>query len=227
VNLPAWELPGFDILAEVGRGTTGLVYRAKDVRLNRVVALKVLDLGPAAERAMRVARFQREAQVVASLTWKPDPTIPALHAVMEHRGQPHYIRDFVEGKTLEQCAAVGSFKLAEGIRVLEAVARAVARVHARGVAHRNLHPSNVLVAADGAAKLIGFGRVGPLAESELITPGAAGTPAEIDVHALQGMLNWLSSALGQPLPSHVEPAVRPGAASSAAELAVMLGSILE
>jgi serine/threonine-protein kinase len=68
------DLPGLKILAEVGRGTTGIVYRARDLRINRVVALKVLLPGPVAERKARAAQFLHEARALAGLTGEPDPT---------------------------------------------------------------------------------------------------------------------------------------------------------
>ncbi len=136
--------------------------------------------------------------MVASLTAGQDPNIPPVHAVMEHQGRPFYIREFVEGGTLEERVAAGSISPREGTRVLVAIAGAVARVHGRGVAHRNLHPANILVAADGVAKLIGFGRVGWLSGSGMLPPGTQGVAAEVDVLALQGMLDWLFSALGNP-----------------------------
>jgi serine/threonine-protein kinase len=110
------EFPGLKILAEVGRGTTGVVYRAQDLQINRVVALKVLLLGPAAERQVRSARFLREARVVACLM--PHANIPAAYAVMEKQGQPYYIREFVEGATLKDRVDARTIRESEGIQVL-------------------------------------------------------------------------------------------------------------
>ena len=97
---------------------------------------------------------------------------------------------------------------------------AVARLHALGLVHRNLNPSNVLVATDGTPKLIGFGGVGIQTASDQLPPGAPGVSHAIDVKSLQAMLAWLFSALGQPIPGSLEYACR--SASSAAAFAALV-----
>jgi serine/threonine-protein kinase len=195
----------YEILAELGRGTTGIVLKARaDMPINRVRALKVLLLAPAADASLRVARFHREAEVLANLTGDPDPDFPTLYEAGEHNGQFYLVREFVEGNTLEYQARAGLLSLREGIAILASVGGAVRRVHDRGIAHRNLHPSNVLIAADGTPKLSGFGLVGLLEGSERLPPGSPGTPAAVDVQALQRMLGWLCSALNQPKPAWLQ-----------------------
>jgi serine/threonine protein kinase len=207
------------ILAELGRGTTGIVYEARDLTLNRRVALKVLTLSPDADRQTKTAWFFRECRVLAHLTSKPGCNIPNLHMVAEHQGQPYYVRELVDGDTLERRVADGSIDLRAGLGVIAEVARVVDRVHGHGYAHRNLYPANVLVATGGTPKLIGFGRVGPLAGSNLLPPGASGVPPEIDVRALQEMLGWLCATLREPVPSALQGIQHPDAVSSPGALA--------
>jgi serine/threonine-protein kinase len=192
--------PEYEILAELGRGTTGVVYKVRDGRLNQIVALKMPLVESPSDRSVRHARFLREARVLASLNTDHDPDFPTIYGIGVYEGQPYLVRELVEGSTLEQLVTTGALGVREGVGVLAAMARAVQRLHGRGIAHRNLHPSNVLVAARGTPRLIGFGRVGLLAESDKLPSGASGTPAETDVRALQEILTWLGSALGQPIP---------------------------
>jgi serine/threonine protein kinase len=157
-------------------------------------------LGSATEARVRVARFRHEAQVLAYLTVSPDSDIPTLYQVGEHQGQPYLVREFVEGRTLEQLVAGGALALREGLGLLARIATVVKRVHGLGFAHRNLQPSNILVTADGAPKVVGFGIVGYLTSSKFLPPGATGVPAEVDVRGLQAMLGWLCGTLRQPVP---------------------------
>ena len=113
-----------------------------------------------------------------------------------------------------------------GISILATVAEAVAVVHAKGAAHRNLHPSNVLVTAGGAPKLIGFGLVEALAGSNGLPPGVPGVPAEVDGRALQQMLDWLCATLRQPIPAPLEAIRHPSSIPSAVRFADALNSYL-
>jgi serine/threonine-protein kinase len=190
LNLPPIESPGLKILAEVGRGTTGVVYRAQDLQINRLVALKVLLLGTAAERPVRAKRFIREARVLACLM--PHPNIPAIYAVDASQGQPYYIREFVEGTTLKDRVDARAIRESEGIQVLAGIEAALARVHQQGVVHRNLQPENILVGTDGTAKLIGFGRTA--AVDAVVGQGSPPAKVEADKEALRGIREWLLSA---------------------------------
>lgn len=192
--------PEYEVLAELGRGTSGVVYKARDIALNRVVALKLPPLAPASNMPERLARARREAEVLAQLTCDPRSAFPMLHEVGEYQGQPYFVREFVEGSTFEQLVNARALPFPESVAVLAEVARAVQQMHNLGIAHRNLHPSNILVAASGAAKLIGFGNVGLLAGSDMLPSEALGVPPEVDVQALMDILGWLSAAFGQPAP---------------------------
>jgi serine/threonine-protein kinase len=210
------ELPPFQIIAKLGRGTTGVVYQVKDLRLDRIQALKVLTLDAPADVTPRMNQFLREARILAGLTSKSDVSIPAIHEVGQANSLYYMLRDFVEGATLVHCVQSGSISSRAAAKVLATIAGAVERVHLRGVVHRNLHPANILIATDGTPKLIGFGWAAP------IDPA---TPAEqtriairSDVESLQGMLEWVFSAFHEPVPIALQVATRRGGVSRAAEL---------
>lgn len=193
----------YSIQAELGRGTSGVVLKARYVPFDRIVALKVPQFKSGLDRAPQLNQFVRECQVLARLTGSPEPNIPKLHAVDSVAPDSAIsVREFIDGETLEERAKSGSISLREGVACLETIGRAVARVHAIGVAHRNLHAANVLIARDRMPKLIGFGRCGPLfGHAE-----GVGTPAGVDIRGMQGILNWLSTVLKQPVPASVHTA---------------------
>src|SRR5262245_62426151 len=92
----------YEILKELGRGTTGVVFKARQCALNRIVALKLPFLDPSSNVPERIARFMHEAEILASLTRDSDPDFPTLHEVGEYQRLPYLVREFVEGSTLEQ-----------------------------------------------------------------------------------------------------------------------------
>jgi serine/threonine protein kinase len=216
VTGPTGPFPGFTILGELGRGTTGIVYDAMDTRLNRRVALKVPVLAPEAERAVRCERFLREARALARLTGERQVGIPALLEVGEYQGQPFYIRELVAGDSLERLVAAGALGVRAGLAIVAAVARVIQWVHDRGFVHRNLSAANVLVGRDGNPWLIGFGRVG----------GTTPVPAEIDVRGLRDLIRWVCETRGQPVPTGLALATGPGPVASAAALGSAVDSYL-
>lgn len=191
----------YELVGELGDGTTGTVYEARDTRLTRRVAIKVPDLSPEGEGPMKAARFQLECQAVAWLTSWPGCSIPRLLEVNEDPpGHRYYVRELINGCTFEQRVAEESIDLRAGLSIIAQVADAVQRIHVYGFAHRNLSPTNVLVGRDGLIWLIGFGRVGFLAGSQMLPAGTVGTPTEVDVQGLRELLKWLCDALAYPVP---------------------------
>src|SRR5688572_11633788 len=157
----------YEALEELARGANGIVYRARDKELDRIVALKALrhrEAGPGARE-----RFVREARLAASLD---HPNIVRILETGEHGGRMFYTMPLLEGSVLH-----GPLPPAEACRILEGVARAAAHAHGRGVVHRDLKPSNILV-CDGIPVVTDFGVArGPDEIRVTETGELLGTPA--------------------------------------------------
>jgi WD40 repeat protein/predicted Ser/Thr protein kinase len=150
---PPVDLPGYQVLGELGRGGMGVVYQAWQTRLNRLVALKVLRAGVNADAPER-ERFRTEAEVAARLQ---HPHIIQIHEVGEHAGQPFVALEYVDGGNLAQKMAGAPVSARQAAALLEVLARAVQYAHQRGVVHRDLTPNNVLLTAEGQPKIADFG----------------------------------------------------------------------
>jgi eukaryotic-like serine/threonine-protein kinase len=140
-DVPLPVVPGYDVLAEVGRGPMGVVYKARQVEGNRLVALKMILLAEEAGPA-HLARFRAEALAVSRLH---HPNVVAVHDVGEHHGLPFLALEFVEGGTLAEQLAGTPLPARDAAGLVETLARAVHAVHGRQVIHRDLKPSNVLL----------------------------------------------------------------------------------
>jgi len=217
---------GFEILAELGRGTTGIVFKVRDTRLNRIAALKVCTAAPNSSRSNQITRFMRESRALALLTHKPDDTIPAIHMVGEKDGSVFYLREFVDGDTMEQQTASGLIEVFEGVRILETIARAVHRIHVHGFVHRNLQPAKVLIARDSTPKLVGFGMIGILPGSVSASGVTPGVFLNEDLAALQRILAWLYSHADKPIPNRLAAIQQSGAVTNAFEFAQALSEFL-
>jgi tetratricopeptide (TPR) repeat protein len=147
------SIPGYEILAEIGRGGMGLVYRALDLRLGRIVAIKTIAQGEFATMEQR-ERFRAEAQAVARLH---HPNIITIHAIDEHDHRPYLSLEFAAGGSLAQRLAEKPMAPREAADMLETLARAVYAAHQAGVVHRDLKPSNVFLTAEGTPKIADFG----------------------------------------------------------------------
>jgi serine/threonine protein kinase len=158
----------YEILASLGAGGMGEVYKARDPRLNRTIAIKVLPASAAADLERRV-RFEREAQAVAALN---HPNIVTIHAVEEADGVPFFAMEYVEGKTLGQMIPPRGLPLDELLRIAIPLTDAVGAAHQRGILHRDLKPANVMVTSDGRTKVLDFG-LAKLKESMIPAEGGA------------------------------------------------------
>ena len=157
----------FRVLAELGRGGMGVVYRARDEKLDREVALKVLPPAFTADEERR-RRFLREARSAAAVV---HPNIATVFEVDESDGLIFLAMELVQGETLRRRLAAGSLPIGEAVRIARCMARALAKAHGAGIVHRDIKPDNVVIAADGQVKILDFG----LAKLREQTQGAAGS----------------------------------------------------
>ena len=142
----------YTLLEEVGRGHMGVVYRARHVGLNRVVAVKVMRDALFASRRERT-RFRSEAEAVAGLQ---HPHIVQVHDYGEHDDVPFFSMEYLEGGTLTRRLKRGRMTVAEAAELIETLARAIHYAHRHGIIHRDLKPGNILFTADGIPKIADF-----------------------------------------------------------------------
>ena len=150
---PGTRLGVYDITAAIGEGGMGQVYRATDARLKRQVAIKVLPPSLAVD-ADRLARFQREAEVLASLN---HPNIAAIYGLEESGGMTALVMELVEGDDLSQRIARGAIPLDDALPIAKQIAEALEAAHEQGIIHRDLKPANIKVRGDGTVKVLDFG----------------------------------------------------------------------
>ncbi len=143
----------YEILRELGRGGMGEVYLARDTRLDRQVAIKALPAHLATDPD-RLARFQREAKVLASLN---HPGISAIYGLEEVGGHQYLILEFVEGQTLADRLTRGAIPIDEALSLAKQIAEALEVAHEKGIVHRDLKPGNVMITPEGATKVLDFG----------------------------------------------------------------------
>jgi serine/threonine protein kinase/Tol biopolymer transport system component len=150
---PGEDVGAYHVLNLLGAGATSEVWRARDTRLGRDVALKVL-LPHLSSDASRVRRFADEARAVGSLN---HPNILAVHDVGDYHGAPFLVSEWLDGETLRARLQAGAMRAADVVSTGLAVARGLAAAHARGIVHRDLKPENVFIGRDGAVKILDFG----------------------------------------------------------------------
>jgi serine/threonine protein kinase len=150
---PGSSLGRYEIVATLGIGGMGEVYRALDPRLRRHVAVKLLPAAMA-EDPERLQRFEREAQAIASLS---HPNIVTLHSVEEAEGLRFITMELVEGESLSELIPPGGLPLSRFFELALPIASALSAAHDRSVAHRDLKPDNVMVGSDGRVRVLDFG----------------------------------------------------------------------
>lgn len=147
------RLGPYEIVSALGAGGMGEVYRARDTRLDRDVAIKILPARFAAD-AERVARFQREAKVLASLN---HPSIAAIYGLESAPGLTALVMELVEGEDLAERLARGAIPLDEALSIAKQIAEALEAAHEQGIIHRDLKPANIKLRPDGTVKVLDFG----------------------------------------------------------------------
>jgi WD40 repeat protein len=169
------QVGGYELLSEIARGGMGVVYRARQLSLNRVVALKMI-LGGEFARPEFVRRFRQEAEAAARLQ---HPNIVSIHEIGEWDGQPYFTMDYVEGLSLAQLAGTGLIPIQRSVTYLQRIAEAVHYAHGRGILHRDLKPSNILIDSLDQPRITDFGLARQLDTPEelTVTGQALGSPA--------------------------------------------------
>ena len=150
---PGTRLGVYEVTAQIGEGGMGQVFRARDTRLNRDVALKILPDAVASDPD-RLARFTREAQTLASLN---HAHIAQIHGLEESGGVRALVMELVEGEDLSQLIGRGPIALADALPIAKQIAAALEAAHEQGIIHRDLKPANVKVRPDGTVKVLDFG----------------------------------------------------------------------
>src|SRR5262249_50355000 len=158
-SVPRMALPSgthlgpYEVLAPLGAGGMGEVYRARDAKLNRDVALKVLPEAFTADPD-RLARFKREAHVLASLN---HPNIAAIYGVEESDGVRALVLELVDGPTLADRIADGRLPIGEALPIAKQIVEGLDAAHEQGIIHRDLKPANIKLRPDGTVKILDFG----------------------------------------------------------------------
>ncbi|MGZ8939028.1 MAG: WD40 repeat domain-containing serine/threonine protein kinase, partial [Limisphaerales bacterium] len=207
-DAPLGSFGEYDLLEEIARGGMGIVYKARQRNLDRVVAVKMILAGPLAGKEF-VQRFRTESAAAAILQ---HPNIVAIHDVGVHEGRHYFSMDYVEGRSLAQLVGQQPLAPARAARYVELVAAAIHYAHERGILHRDLKPSNVLIDANDQPRITDFGlarrldgdssltMTGQVLGSPNFMPpeqagggrGKVGRPS--DVYALGGILYYLLTA---------------------------------
>jgi len=199
VALPSGSFGPYEILAPLGAGGMGEVYRARDRRLGREVALKVLPADLSAD-VDRLARFEQEARSASALN---HPNIVTIHEIGRHDETSYISMELVDGKTLRELVASGPMPIRKLLGIAAQVAEGLAKAHAAGIVHRDLKPENVMVSKDGFVKILDFGL------AKLVEPESGGelsampTLARAQTHpgVVMGTVAYMSpeQASGEPV----------------------------
>jgi eukaryotic-like serine/threonine-protein kinase len=182
---PAPTLMGYQILGELGRGGMGVVYKARQIRLNRICALKMVLAGSHADGPASL-RFQTEAESIAQLQ---HPNVVQIFSIGEAAGLPYLELEYLEGGSLQQKLDGTPWPPEKAARLVEALGRGVAAAHSRGLIHRDLKPGNVLLTAQGVPKVADFGLAKALEGSNNVTASGSilGSPSYMAPEQADGL----------------------------------------
>jgi serine/threonine protein kinase len=180
------RLGPYEVVAAIGAGGMGEVYRARDTRLDREVAIKVLPDGFARDPDRRL-RFEREAKAIATLS---HPNVLSIFDTGEHDGHMFVVTELLSGETLrERLTKTGPLQLRKAIDTGIQIARGLAAAHEKGLVHRDLKPENVFLLADGQLKILDFG----LARQAVTNTGMTETAAVLtDAGTVMGTVGYMA-----------------------------------
>jgi formylglycine-generating enzyme required for sulfatase activity len=179
---PPASVPGYEILGELGRGGMGVVYRARQLSLNRTVALKMILAGDHAS-PQALARFLHEAETIARLK---HPNVVQVYEFGSHDGKPYFSLEYLEGGSLAGKLQGEPQPPVQAAQMVQTLARAVQAAHAQGIVHRDLKPANVLLAADGTPRVTDFGLAKQGETAMTATGEVLGTPSYMAPEQAQG-----------------------------------------
>ena len=197
---PGTRLGQYEVLEAMGAGGMGEVYRARDTKLGREVAIKVLPEELSQDKE-RLERFEREARLLAKLN---HPNIATLYGFEESDGQPFLIMELVEGETLAEHIARGPVPLDEALAFFIQIADGLEAAHDKGIVHRDLKPANIKIGLDGKIKILDFGLAKAFAREEDVAAGSSQSPTLTRGTALGAILGTASymspeQARGKPI----------------------------
>jgi eukaryotic-like serine/threonine-protein kinase len=170
---PGTRLGVYEVTAQIGQGGMGQVYRARDTKLDRDVAIKFLP-DAFAHDADRLARFQREAKTLASLN---HPNIAGIYGLEESEGMTALVMELVEGGDLSQRVLLGAIPFDEALPIAKQIAEALEAAHEQGIIHRDLKPANIKVRPDGTVKVLDFGLAKAIEPTGAMSPGLSQSSA--------------------------------------------------
>jgi tetratricopeptide (TPR) repeat protein len=171
---PGSRLGPYEVIAPLGAGGMGVVYRGRDSRLGRDVAIKVLPSELAADPD-RLRRFEQEARAASALD---HPNILTVHDVGSFEGQPYLVTELLEGETLRGRLEGGALPVRKAVEIAVQVAQGLAAAHAKGIVHRDVKPENLFLTADGRVKILDFG-LAKLLEAPLAPADLAHSPTRV------------------------------------------------
>jgi serine/threonine protein kinase len=205
---PGTRLGPYEITAQIGSGGMGEVYRATDTNLKRAVAIKVLPDAVAADPE-RLARFQREAEVLASLN---HPNIAAIYGLERTQGTTALVMELVEGPSLDERLCQGPIRINEALPIARQIAEALETSHEQGIIHRDLKPANIKLRSDGTVKVLDFGLAKALDRAGATSPDVTQSPTMTSpammtrVGMILGTAGYMApeQATGKPVDRHAD-----------------------
>src|SRR5262245_41298370 len=165
------RLGPYQIIGAIGAGGMGEVYRARDPRLGRDVAVKALPAGFSTDRE-RLRRFEQEARAAAALN---HPNILAVHDIGQHEGAPYIVSELLDGETLRTRLMATVLPVRKAVEHAIQIARGLAAAHEKGIVHRDLKPENIFITLDGHVKILDFG-LAKLTQPETALAAASAPP---------------------------------------------------